>query len=130
MSRKPESLLRSKTLRELKLIPNTWWEAIENSAKRGTPDVIGCAHGRLYGIEFKCEWTTKYDPRERLQRYKLARIFQAGGIAMFIFNDTWRFHVQRIRERHELWQRKMTEAGVELCPRRIRQCSSPLLCKD
>ena len=95
---KPETLLKRKIVRALRLIPHSSWHVINQAVIRGDPDIIGCCRERFYAIEVKNEFTKKFDDRERLQRHKLARIGRAGGVILIITARTWRFHVKRIKE--------------------------------
>lgn len=52
--------------------------------QKGTPDILGCAHGHLFAIE------AKRSPREKpspAQRYTLNKFKQAGG-QVFVSHDT------------------------------------------
>jgi Holliday junction resolvase len=51
--------------------------------QKGTPDVLGCAHGRFFAIEAKR--TAKEKPSDA-QRYNLKKFAQAGG-RTFVSHD-------------------------------------------
>ena len=51
--------------------------------QKGTPDILGCAHGRFFAIEAKR--TAKENPRPA-QRYTLNKFSQAGG-RVFVSHD-------------------------------------------
>ena len=51
--------------------------------QKGTPDVLGCAHGRFFAIEAKR--TAKEKP-SAAQLYNLKKFRQAGG-AVFVSHD-------------------------------------------
>lgn len=51
--------------------------------QKGTPDVLGCAHGRFFAIEAKR--TAREKPSEA-QQYNLKKFRQAGGVT-FVSHD-------------------------------------------
>lgn len=95
---KRETRLKSNALKALRTIPRTTWHAIQQTAIRGDPDIIGCVDGRFFAIECKNEFEERYDKREKLQRYKLARVIKTGGAALFVTEKNLAFHVDRIRK--------------------------------
>jgi len=51
--------------------------------QKGTPDVLGCAHGRFFAIEAK---RTASEKPSAAQRYNLKKFAQAGGVT-FVSHD-------------------------------------------
>lgn len=72
-------------MKALSLIPNSFWESIQQKTIGGTPDVLGCINGFFIAIEFKSAKGTV----SALQDYKLKRIAKAGGIAFVCWPDNF-----------------------------------------
>lgn len=98
MSKKPESILKEKILRELRLLPFSFWEKIQQTSKRGTPDIVGCFQGLFYGIEIKEEICNHLKPHEKLQMHKLGKIMEAGGAGIIMTNDNYKMIIQKMRD--------------------------------
>lgn len=79
----PERLFRNKAMARLKAIKNSWWESIQQKSIRGTPDIIGVVNGHFVAIEVKAD-NGRPSP---LQREKLKRINEAGGVAVLLYPD-------------------------------------------
>lgn len=84
MAAKPETLFRQKFQRKLELIPDSWFESIQQKSIGGTPDKLGLVRGRFVGLEFKASADEKPTP---MQLLKLSRIRAAGGIAEVVFPE-------------------------------------------
>lgn len=78
MPLKSETLFRKKVDVELKKLPNSWFESIQQKSISGTPDKLGCVSGVFVALELKAEDGGQPTP---LQAYKLDRINQSGGYA-------------------------------------------------
>lgn len=81
MSKKPETVFRAKVQAKLDLLPNSWWESIQQKTIQGTPDKLGCINGYFVALELKA---TPYDVASPLQLLKIQRIVDAGGVAFII----------------------------------------------
>lgn len=77
MPRQREGLFKDVFLKQLRTIPFSWWEKIQQVSIRGTPDVIGVVRGNFVAIELK----TNCGIVSPIQYLKLDLIKQAGGIA-------------------------------------------------
>lgn len=81
MAQKPETLFRRKVQAALDLLPNCWFESIQQQAIQGTPDILGCVNGYFVGLELKATPTGK---PSALQALKLQRIVDANGVAFVL----------------------------------------------
>jgi len=79
--RKPETRFKERIRPKLAELPNTWIVKIQQAALRGTPDFLMCVHGVFVALELKA--TAKDQPSE-LQKYTLAQIRKAGGLALVV----------------------------------------------
>lgn len=79
MAQKLETIFRAKFRKRLETIPNSFWESISQKSIKGTADLIGVVNGWAVWIELKASSTFEPDP---LQKYKLQRVAQAGGIGL------------------------------------------------
>lgn len=79
----PERAFRNKVVPQLKAIERSWWESIQQKSIRGTPDIIGVVNGRFVAIEIKAA-NGRASP---LQREKLKRIHDAGGLSILLYPD-------------------------------------------
>ena len=72
-----ESSLVRRVLRELNSWPQTRAVKMHGSAytRQGTPDILGCTHGRFFVIELKASGKTP----SKIQRYELRQWEQAGA---------------------------------------------------
>ncbi len=86
MAQKPETVFRARADKKLKKIKNSWWESIQQTAIRATPDKIGCIQGYLVALEFKKDADTDL---EKLQRYKATKIKAAGGFHFRVTPQNW-----------------------------------------
>ena len=73
-------------MKELKAIPNSIWERVEQRSIRGTPDIIGCVLGFSFWIEVKVSFKRAVRSYEKLQMLKLERHRDAGGFS-FVFTE-------------------------------------------
>ena len=81
----PERRFRNKIMPELREIPNSWWESIQQIAIRGTPDILGCVNGSFVALELKAEGGHP----SKLQELKISKINKAGGYARIVYPDTF-----------------------------------------
>lgn len=81
MAQKPESVFRQKFQKRLKLLPNSWFESIQQKSIGGTPDNLGVVRGMFVAIEYKA---TSNDLPTPLQDYKLRKIAEAEGWALVV----------------------------------------------
>ena len=86
MSQKPETKFRAKVRAKLDLLPNSWFESIQQRAIRGTPDILGCINGFFVALELKATATSSITA---LQEHKLKGIGRAGGVAYVIHPDNF-----------------------------------------
>lgn len=92
--KKPETKFKEKALEDLRGIPGSWWEKIQQVALRGTPDIIGCVRGNFVAIELKKDEKAKV---EDLQEHKLQAIRFAGGHAVVAYPENWNEVLMEIR---------------------------------
>ena len=87
MAKKSETSFRENTVvPDLKKLPNSWYESIQQVAIKGTPDILLCVAGTFVALELKADSKSKIDP---LQVYKLDCIVKAGGIAFRVDRSNW-----------------------------------------
>jgi len=77
----PERKFRDRITPKLKKIPHSWWESIQQTTIRGTPDILGLINGRFIALELKAANGTP----SLLQEIKIDRISKAGGYARFVY---------------------------------------------
>lgn len=94
MARKPESLFQDKVLADLRALPHTFAEKIQQKTICGTPDIIACIRGIFVALELKSE-KGRPDP---LQGYVLEQIREAGGIAKVVWPKQWPELLEKLRE--------------------------------
>lgn len=85
MAKQRETILKEKVLRDLRKIPNTWWEKINQVSIRGTPDILGSLVGQFVAIELKTD-TGNLDP---LQAHKLDEIKKTSAISIVVRPHSW-----------------------------------------
>ncbi len=85
MARQKETILKEKVLRDLRSIPDTFWEKINQVSIRGTPDILGSLVGHFVAIELKTD-TGSLDP---LQAHKLDEIKKTSAIAIVVRPHSW-----------------------------------------
>lgn len=92
MSKKAETNLKDRVRKKFKLLPNTWFEKINQVSVRGIPDIIMCVNGHFVGIELKRD---DGEAPASLQRYKLKNIKKSGGITFVLtpenFEEAYQF---------------------------------------
>jgi hypothetical protein len=71
--------IRSRGMRLLKALPDSWWTKVDQRIIRDTPDDIGCFKGVLVGVEWKRSPAASPRPG---QVFVLEQIQDAGGIAV------------------------------------------------
>lgn len=81
MGKKPETKFREKFRALLNKIPNCWVESIQQKTIGGTPDLLLCVNGFFVGLELKA--ADGIEP-SALQRLKLEKIAQAGGLGIVV----------------------------------------------
>jgi hypothetical protein len=80
MAKKPETLLKEKTLKVLKSLPNSWWVKIQQVAIIGTPDILGTINGHFIAIELK----TDDGKLSEIQKHNLIKITSCGAVALIL----------------------------------------------
>lgn len=86
MAKQPETIFKEKVLKDLRALPKTWAEKIQQVAIRGTPDILACVNGHFVSLELKRSDKAKTDP---LQDYVLGKISDAGGMALVAHPLNW-----------------------------------------
>lgn len=84
MSKKAETLFRTKFQNRLKDLPSGWFESIQQKTIHGTPDMLGCIRGRFVALEFKAHSKAVVS---ELQKLKLKRIRTAGGYGFLVYPE-------------------------------------------
>jgi len=78
---KPETKFRNRFRKRLDIIPNSWFESIQQKSISGTPDILGCINGYFVALELKA---TLKSPVTELQKHKLKKIYDSGGFAAVV----------------------------------------------
>lgn len=86
MGKKPETLFKERVQKDLRVIPNSWWQKISQRSVRGCPDILGCIQGRFIAIELKKSKDAKIDA---LQTYNVRSINNTGAIALVSSPESW-----------------------------------------
>jgi hypothetical protein len=84
MALKPETKFRQRFMKKIDKLPYSWFESIQQKTIRGTPDVLGLIGGKFIALEFKA---SKNSPITELQKYKLTRIEQSGGVGFVVYPE-------------------------------------------
>lgn len=95
--KKPETNFKEKVLADLKSLPKTWAEKIQQVAKHGTPDILACVNGHFVAIELKKDAKAKLD---QLQLYKLQKIVEAGGTSILAHPGNWQHTLDYIQKKY------------------------------
>lgn len=83
---KPETKFKVKVLAELRKIPCSYWQKLNDRTTAGLPDLIGCYRGHFFAIELK-SGKPKASP---LQRQVLDYIENAGGHAFVMSPENFK----------------------------------------
>ena len=86
MKQNPERKFRNKIRPLLDILPNSWWESIQQKSIKGTPDLLGCINGIFVGMELKAS-TGKVSA---LQQYKIDKIKAAGGVGIVVSPENFK----------------------------------------
>lgn len=92
-----ETRFKTKVIKDLSTLKNTWFTKIQQTAISGTPDFLVCTQGRFIALELKVD-DGKLSP---LQEYNLACIKNCGGISMVAMPSTWDVTFQNLIELSE-----------------------------
>jgi hypothetical protein len=96
MSKKAESLFQSRLVQILKNeFPKIKIFKIQQTSKRGDPDLLICVEGRFIALELKKD--TKSKPT-RLQKHILEQVKAAGGFACVCHPDNFKELIENIKE--------------------------------
>ena len=83
---KPETRFRiGKVVPFLKSLPHCYFDAVQQLAKRGSPDLYVCIRGLFIGMELKSE----HGKPTLLQEQKLKEIEDAGGMGLVVYPENW-----------------------------------------
>ncbi len=85
MTMGPETVFKTKVLKDLRAIPGVWFYKSNERSIKGIPDIIGLVRGRFVAIELKA--TNR--AAEPLQEKVLLDIQTAGGIAVVAWPGNW-----------------------------------------
>lgn len=86
MSQKPETVFRARVAAFLKKMdPPIFFESIQQRSIVGTPDLLCCVNGCFLAIEIK----SAKGKLSALQKVKLQKIIDAGGIGITISPNNW-----------------------------------------
>ena len=86
MGKKAETVFKEIVLKDLKALPNGYFEKIQQVAKRGTPDILGALNGYPVVIELKKSDKEKPDP---LQAHKLKCWEKASALIFVACPANW-----------------------------------------
>ena len=93
MAKKPETVFWERIRPKFNSIPFSYWDKIQQVAKRASPDVYGCIRGLGIAMELKREKGVKPDP---LQQYKLSKYSKAGGVSLVIHPQNWEYWYKKL----------------------------------
>lgn len=86
MAQGPEAKFKNHVvLPDLKALSRTYVMTIQQSSIVGDPDLILCVNGKFVALELKAN----NGNLKKLQRYKLEKIKESGGIAFAVFPKDW-----------------------------------------
>jgi len=74
MVRKSESIFRERFAKQLKKIPNSFFESCQQKSIRGTPDIMGCVNGHFVALELKASKKDKLMPLQKYKRHQIIDI--------------------------------------------------------
>lgn len=86
MARQPESNFKDRVRKDLQKLKKIWFSKIQQVSIRGVPDFLVCYCGVFIAIELKKDGKASV---EELQRYNVASIRAAGGMAFISTPETW-----------------------------------------
>lgn len=81
-----ETKFKIKVRKALETLPATWIVKTQQVAIRGTPDLLACVSGRFVALELKRSEDAEV---AELQKYNIAKIRKAGGIAYLVDPANW-----------------------------------------
>lgn len=115
MTKNPETIFKERALADLRALPKTWAEKIQQVAIHGTPDILACIGGDFVAIELKKDEKGK---PSAIQQYELERITRAQGRAFVASPETWDKLLLKLRRRAVLgyWP-----SGAAYSPRRTKK---------
>tara|TARA_R100001369_G_scaffold78526_1_gene108223 strand:+ start:300 stop:641 length:342 start_codon:yes stop_codon:yes gene_type:complete len=83
----PEGTVKASAEKVLKKIKAYYFMPSSGGyGRKGIPDIVVCYKGRFIGIE--CKFDAASNPPTKLQQLELAKIKQAGGIAIVFDSNT------------------------------------------
>lgn len=88
-----ETKFKEKALQELRKVPSSYFEKIQQVAIRGTPDILGVVAGLSVVLELKVD-----APIEKLQTYKTKKWQRAGAYVKILTPDNLYETVKELRE--------------------------------
>jgi hypothetical protein len=86
MGKKAETTFKEQVLKDLKALPNGYFEKIQQVGKRGTPDIMGCLNGYCVILELKKDEKSKPD---KLQTHKLKKYEKACALVFVPCPNNW-----------------------------------------
>lgn len=86
MAKKAETTFKEIVLKDLKALPNGYFEKIQQVGKRGTPDIMGCLNGYCVILELKKDVKSKPD---KLQQHKLKNYEKASALVFVPCPENW-----------------------------------------
>lgn len=86
MSKKPESVFRSRITQDLANLPMTTIFPIQQKAIRGTPDFLLCVNSLFVALELKSE----YGKLDALQKHNYDKVWQAKGVFLVAKPSNWK----------------------------------------
>jgi len=95
MSKKPESIFAEQVDKDLKKTfgDKVFFENIQQVVKAGTPDRLCCIKGHFVALELK----TEEGRLSKIQKLKLAKITNAGGLAYVVKPSTWEHCLKELK---------------------------------
>lgn len=98
MASKPETLFKKKVVDKLLTMPNIKVFVIQQTSKRGDPDLLVCYKGNFLALELK---KSERDKARPLQEHILKQVTQAGGFARVVSPESLDIILAEIREMYD-----------------------------
>lgn len=93
-----EAVFKKAVMKKLKTLPKTWATTIQQASINGSPDIIGCCNGYMFGWELKkCDASKATE----LQKYVLKKISEAGGIGEIVRPSNFEEQFARLKKLSE-----------------------------
>lgn len=103
MGKGPETKFKEQVFRTLNGFDKIWYEKIQQTSKRGTPDVVGCLDSMFFALELK---KSANESPSGAQRLKILRIKAAGGFAELAYPENWEEITEKLYEQSRIYSNR------------------------